>query len=216
MQGYASSTTVQQHMKKSMFSITRTGTMLIQYQSIRSSTTTPRYHSSVMKVMASDTVTESTAVVSDVVMHPSTALVSYPPLPPPVAISPIVNSDTFNNGVAYSGLRGQALQNDSLPMPSSLQLRSVIPPDCFVSHTFTSLKYLAISTLGTTLCTALGVAMVPIFSPQQWMFAPVWMAYAAVTGTVAMGLWVLAHECGHGAFSSNKKLQDTGTNLCFS
>lgn len=23
-----------------------------------------------------------------------------------------------------------------------------------------------------------------------------------------MGLWVLAHECGHGAFSSNKKLQD--------
>jgi len=22
-----------------------------------------------------------------------------------------------------------------------------------------------------------------------------------VTGTVAMGLWVLAHECGHGAFS---------------
>jgi omega-6 fatty acid desaturase (delta-12 desaturase) len=40
-----------------------------------------------------------------------------------------------------------------------------------------------------------------------WTF-PIWTAYAAVTGTVAMGLWVLAHECGHGAFSPNKKLQD--------
>jgi len=26
---------------------------------------------------------------------------------------------------------------------------------------------------------------------------------------VAMGLWVLAHECGHGAFSKNKTIQDT-------
>jgi omega-6 fatty acid desaturase (delta-12 desaturase) len=37
---------------------------------------------------------------------------------------------------------------------------------------------------------------------------PIWAAYSAVTGTVAMGLWVLAHECGHGAFSTDKKLQD--------
>ena len=37
---------------------------------------------------------------------------------------------------------------------------------------------------------------------------PLWVAYALVTGTVAMGLWVLAHECGHGAFSENRTLQD--------
>ena len=29
-----------------------------------------------------------------------------------------------------------------------------------------------------------------------------------MTGTVAMGLWVLAHECGHGAFSNDRNLQD--------
>jgi omega-6 fatty acid desaturase (delta-12 desaturase) len=37
----------------------------------------------------------------------------------------------------------------------------------------------------------------------------VWALYAAVTGTVATGAWVVAHECGHDAFSDNKTLQDT-------
>jgi omega-6 fatty acid desaturase (delta-12 desaturase) len=40
-------------------------------------------------------------------------------------------------------------------------------------------------------------------------YAPVWLAYAAVTGTVWTGMWVIAHECGHGAFSDNKFIQDT-------
>ena len=43
--------------------------------------------------------------------------------------------------------------------------------------------------------------------PLQAAFLPLWLGYAAVTGTVAMGLWVLAHECGHGAFSDNRLLQ---------
>lgn len=43
--------------------------------------------------------------------------------------------------------------------------------------------------------------------PLQAAFLPLWLCYAAVTGTVAMGLWVLAHECGHGAFSDNRLLQ---------
>ncbi len=39
------------------------------------------------------------------------------------------------------------------------------------------------------------------------MFLPLWILYLVVTGTVATGLWVIAHECGHGAFSTNKTLQ---------
>merc|ERR1719310_2489431 len=35
------------------------------------------------------------------------------------------------------------------------------------------------------------------------------LAYAFVTGTAATGCWVAAHECGHGAFSDNKTVQDT-------
>ena len=32
--------------------------------------------------------------------------------------------------------------------------------------------------------------------------------YALVNGTAACGVWVIAHECGHGAFCENKRVQD--------
>merc|ERR1719231_2060001 len=39
-------------------------------------------------------------------------------------------------------------------------------------------------------------------------FLPLWVLYAAVTGTVWTGMWVIAHECGHAAFSDNRFVQD--------
>ncbi len=36
---------------------------------------------------------------------------------------------------------------------------------------------------------------------------PVWIIYSLISGTTAMGFWVLAHECGHGAFSKNRILE---------
>jgi omega-6 fatty acid desaturase (delta-12 desaturase) len=36
---------------------------------------------------------------------------------------------------------------------------------------------------------------------------PIWMIYSLISGTTAMGFWVIAHECGHGAFSKNKTLE---------
>ncbi|KAJ1440849.1 hypothetical protein B484DRAFT_322834, partial [Ochromonadaceae sp. CCMP2298] len=38
--------------------------------------------------------------------------------------------------------------------------------------------------------------------------AVLYAAYSVVTGTCAIGSWVTAHECGHGAFSDNRRLQD--------
>jgi omega-6 fatty acid desaturase (delta-12 desaturase) len=38
---------------------------------------------------------------------------------------------------------------------------------------------------------------------------PLWIAYAFICGTIATGLWVLGHECGHQAFSDSKLLNDT-------
>lgn len=45
--------------------------------------------------------------------------------------------------------------------------------------------------------------------PVQLWAAPLWFLYAIVTGTVAMGLWVIAHECGHNAFHPNRKLESS-------
>ena len=99
-----------------------------------------------------------------------------------------------------------SLQNEDFP--KAKEVRQVIPADCFEPDTTASLGYLAVSTVGTTLCTAFGIAALSVLNPANPLTWPLWAGYSVVTGTVAMGLWVLAHECGHGAFSKNKKLQD--------
>ena len=112
------------------------------------------------------------------------------------------------DGIAFSGLKGKALSLTSDDFPERNAVTKVIPADCFESDTARSLGYLAVSVAGTALCTAVGAAALPVLDPNQIWTWPFWTAYDLVTGTVAMGLWVLAHECGHGAFSSNKALQD--------
>lgn len=111
-------------------------------------------------------------------------------------------------GIAFSGLKGQALSNKAEDFPKANELRSVIPADCFEPDTAKSLGYLSVSLAGTAVCTLAGINMLSVLPPSNPLTWPIWAAYSAVTGTVAMGLWVLAHECGHGAFSKNKKLQD--------
>ena len=109
-------------------------------------------------------------------------------------------------GIALSGLKGQALSMDNFP--KAAEIRAVLPADCFEPDTAKSLGYLSVSIIGTALCTVAGVAMLSVLDPVNPLTWPVWALYATVTGTVAMGLWVLAHECGHGAFSKNRPLQD--------
>jgi hypothetical protein len=106
-------------------------------------------------------------------------------------------------------LNGRALQLNDEDFPEARQVRAVIPEECFESDTATSLGFLSVSVVGTALCSAIGVAMLGVAPPENILTWPLWTAYSAVTGTVAMGLWVLAHECGHGAFSKNKTIQDT-------
>jgi len=44
-------------------------------------------------------------------------------------------------------------------------------------------------------------------SPIVWALA--WLLYTWMQGVVFTGVWVLAHECGHGAFSTNSVINDT-------
>ena len=79
-----------------------------------------------------------------------------------------------------------------------------IPEDCFKKDTFKSMMYAAISTAMTVGCGVLAY----LYIPMKLSFWPAWLAYAAVTGTIGTGCWVIAHECGHNAFSDNRVLQD--------
>lgn len=121
----------------------------------------------------------------------------------------IIEEPFDTTGISMSGLQGQALKWKDSDFPKAKDLRAVIPKDCFEADTKTSLKYLSVSVIGTTLCTMLGSRLLSVLSPTKIANLPFWMLYSTVTGTVAMGLWVLAHECGHNAFSKNKSIQDT-------
>jgi len=83
-------------------------------------------------------------------------------------------------------------------------VRAVVPKHCYKTNTLISLACLAKSVVLTVAC-----ALTSMLIPLKVAALPLWLAYGVVTGTVAMGLWVLAHECGHGAFSSNRLLQDS-------
>ena len=102
-----------------------------------------------------------------------------------------------------SGLQGRALLVEAEDVPSKAQVRAVVPDHCFKRSTPRSLGHLAQSLVCTAACAATGLLI-----PLKAAWWPLWTAYACVTGTAAMGLWVLAHECGHGAFSDNRMLQD--------
>ena len=102
-----------------------------------------------------------------------------------------------------SGLGGQALAVEASDVPTKGEFRAAIPAHCFKKNTIRSLAH----AFQSVTCTAACAALAPLI-PLRWAFAPVWLAYGAATGTVATGMWVIAHECGHGAFSDNRRLQD--------
>ena len=119
---------------------------------------------------------------------------------PAISISPTAETEVTP---LLSGLQGKALRVEPEDVPSKAEVRRVVPDHCFKRSTTRSLGYLAQSLLCTAATAAIGLAI-----PMKLAALPLWIAFAVVTGTAAMGLWVLAHECGHGAFSDNRFLQD--------
>jgi fatty acid desaturase len=85
------------------------------------------------------------------------------------------------------------------------EIRAAIPPECFERKLSTSLRHAATSVGSTALVGLLAWR----FLPLSWTWTPAWILYAVVAGTLACGVWVIAHECGHGAFCDSSKLQDS-------
>ena len=89
-------------------------------------------------------------------------------------------------------------------IPSMREFQSVIPEHCFNCDTRISMGYLLQSILIQAVVIAIGLRI-----PFTQQMIPIWIIYSLVSGTTAMGFWVIAHECGHGAFSKNKILETT-------
>lgn len=104
-----------------------------------------------------------------------------------------------------------------LPDFTIKEIREAIPAHCFNRSVPVSLYYVA-----RDLASLAGVFylfhnyVTPETVPSMPARIVLWSLYTVVQGLFGTGLWVLAHECGHQAFSPYKVLNDTVGWLCHS
>ena len=94
------------------------------------------------------------------------------------------------SNIKFSGLNGQALKLEEEDIPSIKEFKDFIPEHYFRSNTKISLKYLLQSTLIQFFVVAIG-----LYIPFNSKMIPIWIIYSLLSGTTAMGFWVIAHEC---------------------
>ena len=88
--------------------------------------------------------------------------------------------------------------------PSKAELLACLPPELLQFKPAKAWGSLIMSLSLSVVAYGLGTQI-----PLTPTAAPLWLLYAVVTGTVAGGCWVIAHECGHGAFHPNRRLEAT-------
>ncbi|KAJ5935165.1 oleate delta-12 desaturase, partial [Penicillium verhagenii] len=93
----------------------------------------------------------------------------------------------------------QTKDEGSFPELRLNSLKAAIPPACFQPSLPTSLMYLLrdIGYCGLLIYCALQIDRIPLSGARYLA----WICYGFFQGCVGVGFWILAHECGHGAFS---------------
>mmetsp|Transcript_23752 Transcript_23752/g.39717 ORF Transcript_23752/g.39717 Transcript_23752/m.39717 type:complete len:465 (+) Transcript_23752:43-1437(+) len=119
------------------------------------------------------------------------------------------------NGMEFSTLNGKALVPKEYP--SLAEVKRNLPSSIFVKNTPLALGYAALDIATVAACLLFsGKFVLPLVKDllkipsmtNKAAVCTIWVLYSIITGTCAIGSWVTAHECGHGAFSDNRKLQD--------
>lgn len=84
-------------------------------------------------------------------------------------------------------------------------IRDAIPKHCYERSALRSMGYVArdMVYLATTFY-LWNKFVTPEYIPSQPVRAVLWGVYTFLQGLFGTGLWVLAHECGHGAFSPSQ------------
>ena len=100
-------------------------------------------------------------------------------------------------------------------LPTKGQIRAIVPNECFTRSYTRALYYLTRDTAMSIGCvyiaynalsTELPSSSSSLSSVLVWVVG--WTTYAFCQGCTITGHWVLAHECGHGAFTPNQSLND--------
>lgn len=86
-------------------------------------------------------------------------------------------------------------------------LKKAIPPHCFHRSLLRSFSYVVYDLALVSLFYFLATTYIPVL-PQPYRYLA-WPVYWIFQGCVSTGVWVIAHECGHHAFSNYQWVDDT-------
>ncbi|ODV84906.1 hypothetical protein CANARDRAFT_23462 [[Candida] arabinofermentans NRRL YB-2248] len=87
------------------------------------------------------------------------------------------------------------------------QILDAIPRECFQRSLPYSLHFVFRDILAMSLIGYVGMTYIPLI-PNQFVRFICWNIQSYCIGLFGFGLWILAHECGHGAFSDYPKIND--------
>ncbi|PRP82866.1 hypothetical protein PROFUN_04729 [Planoprotostelium fungivorum] len=108
-----------------------------------------------------------------------------------------------SNGAVYKDGYGRDFQ---VPTFTMKEIYDAIPKHCFERDTLRSYRYVA---RDLVMVAALVFAASHIhLLPHIALRIVAWTLYTIAQGMVCTGIWVLAHECGHQAFSPSKMVND--------
>jgi omega-6 fatty acid desaturase / acyl-lipid omega-6 desaturase (Delta-12 desaturase) len=111
---------------------------------------------------------------------------------------------------AAAGARSDLKQFQKSPTetpPFTLgQIKKAIPPHCFQRSIPRSFSYVVHDLLISSVFLYLALKLIPTI-PAPFHYVA-WPLYWAAQGCVLTGVWVIAHECGHHAFSDYSLLDD--------
>src|SRR3989338_2567065 len=86
------------------------------------------------------------------------------------------------------------------------QLKDAIPAHCFERSTIKSMGYTVVNLAAVYVTYLACLQLEQTLSAWRWF---IWPIYWFVQGVFGTGLWVIAHECGHRAFSSSNWINDS-------
>lgn len=87
------------------------------------------------------------------------------------------------------------------------EIKKAIPPHCFRRSVLHSFSYVVYDLIIAFLFYYLATNYIHLL-PQRFSYLA-WLVYWICQGCVLTGVWVVAHECGHHAFSDYQWLDDT-------
>ena len=96
-----------------------------------------------------------------------------------------------------------------LPNISINEVRAAIPKHCFIRSARRSLGYVARDFVQLAVNWYLFRYILTPRVNSKLASGVLWTIFTMIQGIIMTGLWVLAHECGHQAFSDSKILNDT-------